>query len=217
VEVRTFTGGGFGENAYLVLAEAEGPAVVVDPGADSPRLAGVLADEKVDLRAILLTHAHIDHVEGVAEIRRAVPGVPIWLHAEALPMYRAMPHQAARFGLDVGPLPEPTDELTHGMRYTLGRSGFDVRLAPGHAPGHVILVADDASFAMVGDVVFQGSIGRADLPGGDMRTLMTSIREQVLTLPDHTKLYAGHGPPTTVGRERASNPFLVPHYGGELA
>jgi glyoxylase-like metal-dependent hydrolase (beta-lactamase superfamily II) len=81
----------------------------------------------------------------------------------------------------------------------------------------VILVADDESFALVGDVVFQGSIGRTDLPGGDMRTLMKSIREQVLTLPDHAKLYPGHGPATTVGRERFGNPFLVPHYGGELA
>ena len=217
MEVRTFTGGGFGENAYLVTGGPSGPAVVVDPGADAPRIAGVLAHERLDLRAILLTHAHIDHVEGVAEIRRAVPEVPIWLHAEALPMYRAMPHQAARFGLDIGAQPEPTDELTHGMRFTLGSSGLDVRYTPGHAPGHVILVADDRSFALVGDVVFQGSIGRSDLPGGDMRTLMRSIREQVLTLPDHTKLYTGHGPPTTVGRERATNPFLVAHYGGELA
>jgi len=217
VEVRTFTGGGFGENAYLVLSGPEGPAVVVDPGADAPRMASALAHEGLELSAILLTHAHIDHVEGVPEIRRAAPEVPIWLHAEALAMYHAMPHQAARFGLELGPLPEPTDELTHGMRFSFGSSALDVRYTPGHAPGHVILVADDESFALAGDVVFSGSIGRTDLPGGDMQRLMKSIREQVLTLPDHTKLYSGHGPPTTVGRERVTNPFLIPHYGGELA
>jgi glyoxylase-like metal-dependent hydrolase (beta-lactamase superfamily II) len=217
VEVRTFTGAGFGENAYLLVCGSSGPAAVVDPGADAPRIADTVAHEELDLVAILLTHAHVDHVEGVEEIRRAVPGVPIWLHPEALPMYYAAPHQAARFGIDLEEQPEPTHELTHGLRFELGSCALDVRYTPGHAPGHVILVADDESFAIVGDVVFQGSIGRADLPGGDMRTLMKSIREQVLTLPDHTRLYPGHGPPTTVGHERFGNPFLVPHYGGELA
>ena len=217
MEVRTFTGGGFGENAYLAVCGETGLAVVVDPGADAPRIADTIEHEQLDVAAILLTHAHIDHVEGVADIRRVVPAVPIWLHAEALPMYRAMPHQAARFGMRMDPPPEPTDELTHGFRFELGPCGLDVRYTPGHAPGHVILVSDDQSFALVGDVVFHGSIGRTDLPGGDMKTLMKSIREQVLTLPDHTTLYSGHGPPTSVGRERFSNPFLIPHYGGELA
>jgi len=217
VEVRTFTGGGFGENAYLVVCGADGSTVVVDPGADAPRIADTIVHEKLDVAAILLTHAHVDHVEGIPEIRRVAPEAPIWLHAEALPMYRAMPHQAARFGLQLGTLPDPTDELVHGQRFELGGCALEVRDAPGHAPGHVILVADDASFALVGDVVFHGSIGRTDLPGGDMATLMKSIREQVLTLPDHTRLYSGHGPPTTVGRERVTNPFLIPHYGGELA
>ena len=217
MEVRTFTGGGFGENAYLVVSGDAGPSVVVDPGADAPRIAAALAHEALNPLAILLTHAHVDHVEGVREIRLAAPDIPIWLHADALPMYRAMPHQAARFGLQLEALPEPTDELTHGLRFELGTGALSVRSAPGHAPGHVILVADDESFALVGDVVFHGSIGRTDLPGGDLATLMRSIREEILTLPDRTVLYSGHGPPTTVGAERVGNPFLVPHYGGELA
>jgi len=215
VEVRTFTGGGFGENAYLIVCGSS--AAVVDPGADTPRILAAIQHEALGLEAVFLTHAHIDHVEGVERVRRAFPDVPIWLHQDALAMYRAVPHQAARFGLEVGAQPEPTHELVHGARLTVGSCALQVRDAPGHAPGHVILVAEDERFALVGDVVFHGSIGRTDLPGGDLRTLMTSIREQVLTLPDATVLYSGHGPSTTVGAERRGNPFLVPHYGGELA
>jgi hydroxyacylglutathione hydrolase len=217
VQIRTFTGGGFGENAYLAVCEASKAVAAVDPGADAPRMAEAIQSEGLDLAAILLTHAHIDHVEGVMDIRRAFPDVPIWLHPEALPMYRAMAHQAARFGIEMQTPPEPTDWLEHGESILVGSCGLNVRFAPGHAPGHVILVADDESFALVGDVVFHGSIGRTDLPGGDFQTLMKSIRQQVLTLPDATLLYSGHGPPTTVGAERVGNPFLVPHYGGELA
>ncbi len=217
MDIRTFTGGGFGQNAYLAVCEPSRAVAAIDPGADALRMADAIRHEKLDLRAILLTHAHIDHVEGVHVIREQWPDVPIWIHADALGMYRAVPHQAAAFGLRVAPQPEPTHHLTHGQRFDIGGCVLQVRDAPGHAPGHVILVADDKSAALVGDVVFHGSIGRTDLPGGDFRTLMRSIREQVLTLPDSTVLYSGHGPPTTVGHERAHNPFLVPHYGGELA
>lgn len=217
MQIRTFTGGGFGENAYLAVCERSKVAAAVDPGADAPRMAEAVRAEGLDLTSILLTHAHIDHVEGVRDIRGAFPDVPIWLHREALPMYRSMGHQAARFGMDLKTLPEPTNDLVDGETVHIGDCGLEVRFAPGHAPGHVILVADDGSFALVGDVVFHGSIGRTDLPGGDFQTLMKSIREQVLTLPPATVLYSGHGPPTTVEAERTGNPFLVPHYGGELA
>jgi hydroxyacylglutathione hydrolase len=217
VQIRTFTGGGFGENAYLAVCEESNTAAVVDPGADAPRMVDALKSDGLDLAAILLTHAHIDHIEGVGDIRDAFPDVPIWLHAEALPMYRAMPQQGARFGIELESPPEPTNQLVHGETVRIGDCPLEVRFAPGHAPGHVILVAEDRSLALVGDVVFRGSIGRTDLPGGDFQTLMKSIRDQVLTLPSSTVLYSGHGPPTTVGAERSSNPFLVPHYGGELA
>lgn len=217
VKVRTFTGGAFGENAYLTLCDTTGVAAAVDPGADSARLANTILSEELDLQAILLTHAHFDHVEGVSTIREAFPEVPIWLHPEALEMYQTFPDQAVRFGMVAEAQPEPTDELLHAQQFELGESAFDVRYAPGHAPGHVILVAEDTSIALVGDVVFQGSIGRTDLPGGDFQMLMRSIKSQVLTLPDHTVLYPGHGPPTTVGAERIGNPFLISQYGGELA
>ncbi len=216
MRVRTFTGGGFGENAYLAVSAA-GPAVVIDPGADAPRIADAIEAEGLDVSAVLLTHAHIDHVDGLGHIRRILPEVPIWIHPDAIGMYRAAPQQAARFGFELGDLPEPTDHFVPGDSFAFGDCTFEVRFTPGHAPGHVTLFEPKAQVAFVGDVVFHGSIGRTDLPGGDMQTLMKSIREEILTLPDDTVLYSGHGPPTTVGAERVGNPFLIPHYGGELA
>jgi len=217
VLVRTFTGGGFGQNAYLVVCEPSQTAVVVDPGGAAQQIADTVTSEGLDLAAILLTHAHLDHVEGVHAIRAISPDVPIWLHPDDLGLYNALPGQAAMFGLRANPQPAPTHEFAEGQRFEFGDCGFDVRFTPGHAPGHVILVSSEKDFALVGDVVFMGSIGRTDLPGGDFQTLMRSIREEVLTLPDETVLYTGHGPATTVGHERVGNPFLVPHYGGELA
>ena len=217
MEIRTFTGGGFGQNAYLAICTRRGSAVAVDPGGGAPRMAEAIRGDGLDLEAIVLTHAHLDHVEGVGALRATVPDVPIWLHPGDLDLYRALPRQAAMFGLTADPQPDPTHELVPGSPFTFGACAFEVRFTPGHSPGHVILVAADDGLALVGDVVFQGSIGRTDLPGGDFHALMRSIREQVLTLPDETVLYSGHGPPTTVGQERAGNPFLVPHYGGGLA
>lgn len=215
--VRTFTGRGFGENAYLLVCEPSGAAVVVDPGDAAPEIVQAISAEALDLEAIVLTHAHLDHVEGVGAVKEAAPQASIWIHPGARGMYAALPQQAAMFGLSATEQPEPDRDLQEGERFRFGECALEVRLAPGHAPGHVILVAPEDGFALVGDVVFRGSIGRTDLPGGDLRTLMTSIREQVLTLPDDTVLYTGHGPPTTVAEERVGNPFLIPHYGGELA
>lgn len=217
MKVRTFTGGGFAENGYVVTCEETGATVVVDPGGAADRMADAVTSDRLDLQAILLTHAHLDHIEGVHLIREIAPEAPIWLHPGDRRLYAALPQQAAAFGLRVEAQPEPDHELAHGQRFTFGASAFDVRFAPGHAPGHVIFVCEAAGLALVGDVVFQGSIGRTDLPGGDFQTLMRSIREQVLTLPDDMTLYPGHGPATTVGHERVGNPFLVPHFGGSLA
>ncbi|HSM61116.1 MAG TPA: MBL fold metallo-hydrolase [Longimicrobiales bacterium] len=216
MRVRAYPGGGFAENGYLVECSDGEACVVVDPGATAPDMVSELRRRGVEPEAVLLTHAHLDHFEGVHFVREAFPDVPIWLHPAELGMYRALGEQAAAFGLSVPAQPDPDHELAAGQRFTFGSCGFDVRFTPGHAPGHVIFHAPDAGLALVGDVVFLGSIGRTDLPGGDLRTLMRSIREQVLTLPDETVLHPGHGPSTTVGRERATNPFLVPRFGGEL-
>ena len=212
MNVRTFAGGDFAENGYLVVCGESGATVVVDPGASADRMADAIVSEGLDLQAILLTHAHLDHIEGVHLIRALDPELPIWLHPADRGWYDGIQQQAAMFGLHAVPQPPPDHEFVPGESFHFGACRFDVRFAPGHAPGHVILVAPEHELALVGDVIFQASIGRTDLPGGDFRTLMTSIREQVMTLPDETVLYTGHGPTTTVGRERVGNPFLLGHY-----
>jgi hydroxyacylglutathione hydrolase len=209
--VRRFTGGAFAENAYLVSCVGSGKALVVDPGAAVGELLRVAHDSALEIAAIVLTHAHVDHVEGVAEARRRT-GAPIRLHAADEQLYHAAAMQGEWFGLTVEPPPPVDAPLAAGDRVRFGRCELEIRYTPGHSPGHVVLVADD--LALVGDCVFAGSIGRTDLPGGDLQTLMRSIRTQILTLPDETVLYPGHGPETTVGHERATNPFLVHNLGG---
>jgi len=216
MKIHTCTGGPFQENGYLAVPDP-GVAVAVDPGAGAGEMVRILEGEGLDLVAVLLTHAHLDHVDGLPVLLEG-RAAPIHLHPEARGQYDAVPEQARRFGVPLGDsLPPPDEELRHGQTLSFGSCTFEVRDAPGHAPGHVILVGEEEGLAFVGDVVFRGSIGRTDLPGGDFQLLMESIRSQVLTLPDETRLYTGHGPPTTVGDERVGNPFLIPHYGGELA
>lgn len=216
IEIRPFVAPAFGQNAYLLRRIGRPDAIVVDPGGQHAALRTALAGLGLDVAAILLTHAHIDHVEGVPAIRQAT-GAPVWLHAADRPLYDRAPQQAAMFGLRIAALREPDQELRHGQ--VLERAGLEieVRHAPGHSPGHVILYIAEAGAAMVGDVIFQGSIGRTDLPGGDFAQLIRAIREQVFSLPAETVLYTGHGPSTTVEHEQLTNPFLVPQYGGGLA
>ncbi|HEX7242398.1 MAG TPA: MBL fold metallo-hydrolase [Longimicrobiaceae bacterium] len=209
--VRMFSGGAFGENCYLVVCTATGRGILVDPGAATPQMLAAVKQHGVAVEMIVLTHAHVDHVEGVAQAKRETDA-PVLLHRDDEQLYHAAPMQAQWFGVRME-TPPPIDAfLAHGDRVRFGECELDVRHTPGHAPGHVILVGEGA--ALTGDCVFRGSIGRTDLPGGDFQTLMRSIREQILTLPDETTLWSGHGPETTVGFERISNPFLVPHYGG---
>lgn len=215
MRVHTFTGGPFQENAYLLASEDGASAVVVDPGGGTAALIAYLRAESLTPKAILLTHAHIDHVDGIPALRQAFPALPIYLHPADLPLYQAAPRQGAMFGVHVPDLPEPDREIVPGEILDFAPDlRLHVRFAPGHAPGHVMFVSGDDGVAMVGDVIFAGSIGRTDLPGGDFRTLMTSIHEQVMTLPDETRLLNGHGPETSVGRERTTNPFVLGLVGG---
>jgi hydroxyacylglutathione hydrolase len=216
MEIRTFVAPGFGQNAYIVWRNGADEAVAIDPGGAADAMADAAERAGVRITDIVLTHAHLDHIEGVGRLVERT-GAPVWLHPDDRQLYAHAPAQAAMFGMSVGALPEPDREIVAGRPLEVAGLRFDVRHVPGHAPGHVILYAADAGCAFVGDVVFAGSIGRTDLPGGDFATLIRGIREHVLTLPDDTTLYTGHGPTTTVGRERSSNPFLVPQYGGGLA
>ncbi len=209
LQIRGYTVGPLQSNAYLVRRPA-GPAVAVDPGHPDDRLIRQLEEWGGELAAVLLTHAHLDHVGGVPALLNAFPA-PLYLHPDDRPLYDGASEQAASFGLRLPELPEPDRELEGGTTLELAGMALDVRHTPGHSPGHVVFRTEDACF--VGDCVFAGSIGRTDLPGGDTETLLRSIREHVLSLPPDTVLHPGHGPETTVGREAESNPFLSGAFG----
>jgi len=198
--------GVFVENTYLVIDEETGQCAVVDPGEDAELIGRALREARVTTIAIWLTHAHLDHVLGVDRVREET-GAPVFLHPADRPLYDAAPQQGAAFGIPAPRLAPPDRPFAHGDELRVGGLTFAVRHVPGHSPGHVALVGHGAVFA--GDVLFQGSIGRTDLPGGDFDTLMGSIRRELLVLPDSTIVYPGHGPETTIGAERRSNPFLT--------
>lgn len=209
--IESFTGGGFAQNGLVVRCTGTDEALLVDPGASVGEMLEAVRASGARVTAIVLTHAHLDHVDGVARAKLET-GAPVLLHRDAEEMYRGVPVQAQWFGMRVDPPPPVDGYLEIGGKVEVGGCSLEIRHAPGHAPGHVILVGDGA--AIVGDCVFAGSIGRTDLPGGDFQTLMRSIRSEILTLPDETVLYSGHGPETTVGHERTTNPFLAPQLGG---
>ncbi|HOX20495.1 MAG TPA: MBL fold metallo-hydrolase [Gemmatimonadales bacterium] len=201
--------GQFMQNCYLVADPATGAAAMIDPGEESGRIMAEVERRGWKLGAIWLTHAHIDHILGVGDVVRRTP-VPIWLHPLDRPLYDNLSNQAAMFGLRAPPAPPPTDEIRPGEPLTVGAIQFEVRHVPGHSPGSVALVGHGRVFG--GDVLFSGSVGRTDLPGGDTATLLASIEREFLTLPDTTIVHSGHGPDTTIGVERNTNPFLTGAY-----
>jgi hydroxyacylglutathione hydrolase len=202
--------GVFAENCYLVVDEEARECAIVDPGEEAGLILHTVNDTGARPVAIWLTHAHLDHVLGVPKIVQET-GVSVWLHSADRPLYDAVPEQAAWFGLAAPQgLPAPDRDMVHGEQLQVGDLRFDVRHAPGHSPGSVCLLGPGVAFS--GDVLFAGSIGRTDLPGGDFETLIASIERELLPLPDDTIVYSGHGPETTIGRERRTNPFLTGAY-----
>ena len=198
--------GRFAENCYLILDDRGGECAIVDPGEEAGLIAHKLAASGARPVGIWLTHAHVDHVLGVARLK-ADTGAPVWLHPADRLLYDHVPEQAAAFGFRAEPLPAPDRALAGGDVLRVGGLAFRVRHAPGHSPGSVVFEGHGAAFT--GDVLFKGSIGRTDLPGGDFDTLLQSIARELLPLPDSTIVYSGHGPETTVGHERRANPFLT--------
>ena len=203
----------FYTNLYVLFIPGETACLVVDPGELQPGTAQFLEQNGLIPAAYLLTHPHIDHVAGLHEFQERWPA-PVWLHPEGLPLYRGVGQQAAMFGLDNPVLPEIDQWFAPPQHLEFGPLAVDIRHTPGHSPGCVSILFQeedsepDVPSVIVGDVLFAGSIGRTDLPGGSMSTLLRSIESELLCLPDTTKVYSGHGTPTTIGRERRSNPFL---------
>lgn len=213
MEILTAAAPPFFKNGYVVICDATREAVLIDPGDEVETLLDAARQSGAVIKEILLTHAHLDHVTGVGRAKAAL-GVPVWLHKDDLFLYDGVMEQAAMFGLTAEPQP-PVDRFYQpGERLRVGRLVIDVRHTPGHCPGGVCLAIgqdgdpDEVRELFVGDTLFQGSIGRTDLPGGDLEVLLASIRQQLLVYPDATIVHSGHGPDTTVGEEKASNPFL---------
>lgn len=195
-------------NCYIAICQATQQTAVIDPSDQADVIQRVLTEQNCTLSHILLTHAHFDHVGALGELKAAFPEVPVSIHPDAVAMLAAAPRQAAMFGLQMMPPPPPDVMLAEGDIIQVGEVKLDVLYTPGHAPGHVAFHAAKQKVVFSGDVLFQGSIGRTDLPGGDFDLLINVIRTQLLTLPDETQVLSGHGPATTIGVERAMNPFL---------
>jgi hydroxyacylglutathione hydrolase len=197
----------FMENGYVLGCEETREGVIIDPGESVEELLEIVAREKLTIKHILLTHAHLDHITGVGRARAAT-GAPVVLHADDRPLYDAVVQQGLMFGIRVERQP-PVDTF-YDLTKTIAFGRYDVRVhhTPGHSPGGVCLEIDSNTM-IVGDTLFAGSIGRTDLPGGDYDTLINAIRTVLFAFPDEMMAYPGHGEPTTIGRERRTNPFLT--------
>jgi hydroxyacylglutathione hydrolase len=207
--LETVTVGVLDTNCYIIGCERTRKAIVVDPGDEPAEILGVLRRLELSPERLIATHAHFDHILAVRQLQ-ASTGAPFHLHPADRPLLRAMRQTAlAWIGRDPGNPPELDVELIPGETIRVGDIALEVRAGPGHSPGGTVLVDHQGRRAFTGDAVFAGSIGRSDLPGGNMEVLLESIRREILSLPDDYALLPGHGPSSTVLEERVSNPFLA--------
>jgi hydroxyacylglutathione hydrolase len=205
MNLETLTVGPFQENCYVIGDGATG--AIVDPGDEAARIALAVEQTGLEISQILVTHAHIDHVGAVAALADEY-ACPVLMHAEAEPMLQQLPTQAMMMGLRFGKVPAVDRHIEDGEILEVGSLRLESLYTPGHAPGHLAFYVGSEGLVLSGDALFAGSVGRTDLFGGDMEVLARSINERLLTLPDETRIYPGHGPQTTIGDERAYNPFL---------
>jgi hydroxyacylglutathione hydrolase len=205
VKIDWVTVGPFQENAYLIADESSRTGVLVDPGDEGDRILAMVDRLGVRVEAVWLTHAHLDHIGAVSAIRRRWP-VPVLLHPDDLVIYRRGAQSAARYGLPFDQPLDPEGTLADGQTVSVGGLSFTVHHLPGHAPGHVVFVGGGVMIG--GDLLFAGSIGRVDLPLSDPEAMESSLAKVASFDPDLV-VYPGHGPPTNIATELASNPFLA--------
>ena len=199
----------FQQNCTLIWNPETMVGAVVDPGGDLDSIEAAIAEVGMKPEKILLTHGHIDHAGGAAEMRERLGGVPIeGPHAAEQPLLDNLDKQGAAYGMPARPV-TPDRWLADGDKVSVAGHDFEVMHCPGHSPGSVVLVNRPQRFALMGDVLFQGSIGRTDLPMGNHEALMNSIRTKVMSLDDDFAFICGHGPTSTIGQERRTNPFIV--------
>jgi hydroxyacylglutathione hydrolase len=206
--ISSFNLGPLENNTYLLADSTSLEAVIIDPALGSEAMLEHIQRNRLKINAIWITHAHFDHIGGINPLAKLIqPFGPIGLHPDDLELWR-QGGGARYFGINLRPEVEPTLFFYHGQQLTLGKHFIEVRHTPGHSRGHVVFYAKEIATVFCGDLVFYHNVGRADLPGGDQFVLLRSIRDQILTLPPHTRLLSGHGPETNVGEEKTGNPFL---------
>lgn len=211
--VKMVTVGPFQENCYIVGDESTGTGALIDPGDEAARIAIAVEGTNLEISQIIVTHAHIDHVGAIAQLADEY-ACPVLMHEEAEAMLQTIPQQAVMMGMRFGKVPEVDRNITDFEVVEVGPLRLHALYTPGHAPGHLSFLVENEGLVFSGDALFAGSVGRTDLPGGNMEVLMRSIEERLLPLPDETRVLSGHGPETTIGRERMSNPFLQGPMGG---
>ncbi len=216
--IETFVLTPFQQNTRVVACEATRKAICIDPGERSDELVAYINDSDLTLQAIAITHGHLDHIGGTYDLAKHFPEAEIIIHKDDEDLYYSLPQQPlmmgipqtqlAALGFDYDDPPPVTRNWQHDEIYEVGNLRFSIRECPGHTRGLVVLVEENKQVVFTGDCLFSGSVGRTDLPGGDHKQLIESIRANILSLEDDFTVYCGHGPETTVGRERVSNPFL---------
>ena len=211
IQIYSFTFNAFEENTYILYDETK-ECVIIDPGcydkSEKQTLTRFIETNKLQVKYLLNTHCHIDHVLGNAFVKHTY-GVDLYIHQADEPVLRAVINYAPSYGFVQYEATEADHYLNEGDIVKFGNSSLAVLFVPGHAPGHIALYNKEQQFCIGGDVLFQGSIGRTDLPGGDFKTLINSIRTKLFPLDNEVTVYPGHGDPTTIGEEKKYNPFLT--------